>query len=181
MLIYFMRHGETNYNTRLLCNDDPSKDVHLTEQGIQQANIIAEKLKDKNIEKIFVSELPRTRETAEIVNQHHQAIIVVNSLINDIVTGFDSLPVADYQQSVSHDPLHAKPKGGESLLEYKQRVLEFIHWLENQSYDSVLVVAHEETLRVISAYFNRLADEEMPKLHFDNCEFLQFEVKQEKQ
>ena len=176
MQLYVMRHGQTNYNIEGLCNDDPSKDVHLTERGKQQAQIVAEKLKDKSFEKILVSELPRTRQTVEIINQHHHVNITVHRLINDIRSGFDSLPVADYQNAIAHDPLHCKLNNGESLLEHKQRIVEFITWLQTQNFASVLVVAHEESMRVFYAYYNQLDDDEMIKLAFDNCDYYQFSL-----
>ena len=37
MPLWFMRHGETNYNRLGLCNDNPQRDVHLTDTGIRQA------------------------------------------------------------------------------------------------------------------------------------------------
>ncbi len=68
-----MRHGKTNYNILRLCNDDPKREVHLTEKGSTQAEDAANKLKNVPIVRIIVSELPRTRQTAEIVNQYHPA------------------------------------------------------------------------------------------------------------
>jgi broad specificity phosphatase PhoE len=49
-------------------------------------------------------------------------------------------------------------------------------WLASQPWRPVLVVAHEETLRVASAYFNGLSDAEMLRQHFDNCQILEFNV-----
>ena len=174
MQVYFMRHGQTNYNVQSLCNDDPKKDVHLTHIGIEQAEIVANKLKDKNIQRIIVSELPRTRQTAKIINQYHHAPIEQRAEINDIYTGFDSKPVIDYQQAIAHDPLHAKIKNGESLMEHRQRILKFLDWLRLQPESSILVVAHEETMRVFHGYFHKLTMEDIIKLSFDNCAYLEF-------
>lgn len=174
MQVYFMRHGQTNYNRQNLCNDDPAKDVHLTELGKQQAQTVANKLKEHSIDKVIVSELPRTRQTAEIVNRHHHAPIEIHAAINDIRSGFDSRPVHEYQRAIAHDPLHARCNGGESLLAHKQRVLGFIHWLAKQPEQHVLVIAHEETLRVFRAYFENLSDEVMIGLSFDNCAYYQY-------
>ena len=76
-----------------------------------------------------------------------------------------------YFAAIAHDPLHARVNGGESLLDHKQRVLRFIHWLEAQPEENILVVAHEETLRVFVAYFEgNVPDEQLRELHIDNCE-----------
>jgi len=174
MKLYLTRHGQTNYNILGLCNDDPERDVHLTPLGIRQAEQAAAKLKEAPIERIIVSELPRTRQTAEIINRHHNVPIAVHPAINDIRSGFDGKPVIDYFQATAHDPLHASANGGESLLEHKQRVMGFIEWLKQQDDGSLLVIAHEETLRVFVAWFQQLPDEALRTLQFGNCEILEY-------
>ena len=176
MMVYCMRHGQTNYNLKRLCNDNPISDVHLTPAGRRQALEAAEGLGRVPLEKIIVSELPRTRETAEIVNRHHGVDIVTHPQINDIRSGFDGHPVRQYQRAIARDPLHARPDGGESLIDHKERVVSFIEWLRRQPYATVLVVAHEETLRVFYAHFLGLEDDQMLWLEFRNCEIISFEA-----
>ena len=96
MKLLFMRHGQTNYNVLGLCNDEPSQDVYLTELGKQQAYKVAEQIKDEKIDAIVVTELPRTRQTAEIINLDHHAPIITQPLLNDIRTGMDGQPVSEY-------------------------------------------------------------------------------------
>lgn len=171
-----MRHGQTTYNLLGLCNDDPRDDVHLTELGIRQTETAAETLKDAVLERILVSELPRTRQTAEIINRHRGVPITPHSGLNDIRSGFNNRPVADYFAATGHDRLHVRINGGESLLDYKARVPAFLDWLRHQPWQSTLVVAHEETLRVFAAHFRGLPDEALPGLAFGNCEILNFEL-----
>lgn len=172
MNLYVMRHGHTNYNELRLCNDDPNMDVHLTDMGKQQAQSTAEQLREVSLGRIIISPLPRTRQTAEIINQFHHVPIEVHPGIADIRTGFDSKPVDEYFAAIAHDPLNMRVNGGESLLDYKQRVLDFIHWLHQQPSENTLVVAHEDTLRVFIAYFERnVPDEALRDLHIDNCEY----------
>lgn len=118
-----MRHGRTNYNELGLCNDDPDADVHLNETGKQQAQAAAEQLRDVALERIIVSPLPRTRQTAEVVNRYHGLPIEVHPAIADIRSGFDGQTVAAYFAAIAHDPLNARANGGESLLDHKHRVL----------------------------------------------------------
>ncbi|MDH5444052.1 MAG: histidine phosphatase family protein [Gammaproteobacteria bacterium] len=176
MQIYVLRHGQTNYNLKALCNGDPKRDVHLTPEGIKQAEVAAEKLKNDSIDLILVSELPRTRQTAEIINRYHQVEIAARSDINDIRSGFEDRSVSEYQSAIARDRLNSKFNDGESLLEHKQRIQGFLGWLQNQNFASVLIVAHEETLRVVDAYFRQLDDETMIDLHFRNCEILRYSI-----
>ena len=67
MNIYCMRHGRTNYNDLGLCNDDPNQNIHLTATGIAQAQSAAVALRNVNFERILVSPLPRTKQTAKIM------------------------------------------------------------------------------------------------------------------
>lgn len=175
MDFYCMRHGRTNYNDLGLCNDDPSRDVYLTETGIAQAQSAAHELRDAAFERILVSPLPRTRQTAEIVNRYHAVPIEVHADLADIRSGFESQPVSDYFAAISHDPLRVRVNGGESLLDHKRRVLRFIDWLKTQPDEAVLVVAHEETLRVFVAYFEGgIADAQLRDIHVGNCEYRRY-------
>lgn len=167
-----MRHGRTNFNDLGLCNDDPSRDVHLTAIGKEQAQAAALALRNVAFERIVVSPLPRTRQTAEIVNHYHSVPIEVHHNLIDIRSGFDGKPVSDYFAAISDDPLRKRVNGGESLLDHKQRVLRFIDWLKSQRDKTLLVVAHEETMRVFVAYFEGgVRDEQLRDIHVGNCEY----------
>ena len=177
MNVYVMRHGRTNYNDLGLCNDDPNTDVHLNDLGKMQAQAAAERLRDVTLGRIFVSPLPRTRQTAEFINRYHDAPIDVHTDIADIRSGFDGKAVEDYFSAIAHDPLNARVNGGESLLDHKQRVLRFIRWLQRQPQETILVVAHEETLRVFVAYFEgNVPDERLRELHIGNCEYRRYRL-----
>lgn len=175
MTLFFMRHGQTNYNVPGLCNDDPRDDVHLTELGRQQAAQVAEQLRQIPLRGIYVSELPRTQQTAAIVNQYHKVPMVIDPALNDIRTGYNGRPVRDYEAAIAHDPWHARADHGESLLEHQQRVLEFIERLKLARERPLLVVAHEETMRVFATYFRRLDNATLLTLSFRNCELLEFD------
>jgi len=177
MNIHIIRHGQTNYNILRLCNDNPARDVYLTMAGIAQAEHAAKKLGDMNINLIFVSQLPRTRQTARILNAHHGVRIIECEELNDIKTGFDGKPVDDYFAAVGHDRFNIVPKGGESLSQFKHRTNAFIDVLLMEDYGDILIVAHEETMRVFAARFNHLSDQEMDSLSFGNCELLSFRIK----
>jgi len=176
MKIYCMRHGQSEYNILGLCNDDPAKNVRLTAAGRQQAEQAATVLKETPLERIFCSRLPRTRQTAEIVNRHHRLPIEAHPAIDDIRSGCDGKPAEEYFRAIAHDRLNTRVGDGETLLEHKRRVLGFVEWLRGLPYAAVLVVAHEETLRVLAGFARRLSDEEMIDLAFSNCEVWDFRL-----
>ena len=71
--------------------------------------------------------------------------------------------------------MRCRAGGGESLLDYKAQVLAFLDWLSRQPPMAALVVAHEETLRVIRARLDGLDDAAMQKPDFANCEVVGFD------
>ena len=175
MNLYVMRHAHTNYNELGLCNDDPDVDVHLDAIGKRQARTAAEQLRDVSFDRIIVSPLPRTRQTAEFINQYHNAPIEVHPDIIDIHSGFDGRSVSEYFSAIAHDPLNARANKGESLLDHKRRVLGFIDWLQRQQQENILVIAHEETLRVFIACFEgNIPDERLRDLTIGNCEYRRY-------
>jgi broad specificity phosphatase PhoE len=169
-----MRHGQTNYNLLGLCNDDPNDVVYLTQTGEQQAQQAAEQLARVSLAKIYVSELRRTHQTAEFVNRYHNAPVIVSHYLNDIKSGFNGKPVSEYFAATGHDRYHKTPPGGESVKEFQIRVLKFLDIIDTSVDENILVVTHEEALRVFYAYFNDLHHYDMMRLNFGNCEWRRF-------
>jgi broad specificity phosphatase PhoE len=169
MRLFCLRHGRTNYNDLGLCNGDPSKPVHLTNEGLRQAEAAASTLRGTPLACLFVSELPRTRETADIINRHHCVPIVVAPALNDIRSGCEGRPVTEYQAAIADDPVHARVGDGESLHAYRRRVDGFLDWLLDRPHAAVGLVVHEETMRVIHGRFMGLDDGALPALRFANC------------
>jgi broad specificity phosphatase PhoE len=156
-----MRHAESIYNVLGLCNADPAVAVPLTDKGRLQAEGTGNRLAKAKIDLIFVSELPRARETAEIVNRYHGAPLRSDGRLNDRRNGFEGRQVADYLAAVGHDPLHCRPEGGETYQELKSRVSAFLDELASQPAQAVLVVSHHEVLQIAYGHFAGYTDEQM--------------------
>jgi len=163
MKAYFVRHGQTNYNEKRLCNYDPTKDVHLTKLGKHQAKSVAEKLKDIKFDLVYISDLPRTRETAEIITKNQQVDFIVDPRISDRKSGLEGQPKSKYYDFVKPDPFNIKHEDGESFQEEKKRVFSFLDDLKALKANSVLVVGHNEPLKIVYGYFHNLSDEEIWK------------------
>lgn len=176
MHFFFVRHGETNYNVDKLLNDDPKQNVYLTPRGIEQSRTLADKLKDKKIEIIFVSELKRTAETATIINTSHHAPIRVDSRINDRKTGFEGKHVVEFYRAIETDIFNKKINGGESFQEEKIRIHSFLNEIKNMPQSSTLVVTHAEPLKIIAGYFNGLSDSELFAKRFENAEVFEVSI-----
>ena len=157
-------------------NDDPSIDVHLTKTGIAQAEAAAKTLASIPLSRIYVSELPRTRQTADIINRNRGIPTYTDARLNEIKTGFEGKLAVDYFVATGHDGYNFSPPGGESVKELQNRVTGFITELHNINEQPVLIIIHEETLKVFAAYFETLNADEMMALSYRNCEILKYSI-----
>jgi broad specificity phosphatase PhoE len=174
MRVRAVRHGESEYNLLRLCNDDPAQPVHLTANGRAQAAAAAERLSVEPVDAIYASPLPRARETAAIIGERVSCAVTVDDRLADIRSGCEGRPVPEYQAAIAHDPLRARPDGGESLLDHRGRVVGFLAWLRAQPHRDVVLVCHEETLRVLRSEAEDIAPADAVDLAFANREIYAF-------
>jgi broad specificity phosphatase PhoE len=178
MKIYFARHGQTNYNQQDLSNADPSIDVHLTALGIEQANELAESLKEITIECIFVSELKRTQQTAQIVNASRDVPVIVAPLLNDHHSGFEGRPAKLLMDAMdaAEDKWTARFNDGESVEDMKARVARFLEELKSQPYSEVLVITSGWIIHAAAAIIQNISNDEAWKLDVVQGSYLEMEI-----
>lgn len=177
MIILLTRHGRTNYNDLRLCNADPAVDVYLTGEGIKQAKALRSKLTKYNIQKVYVSDLPRTLETASYCVPSSDIPIIQDKRLSDIKTGFESRPVHEFMKYIEADPFTLKAPGGESFQDLKVRVHSFIDFLIQAGDESALIVTHMDPAKIIVGYFQQLTDSDIWNLDMPNCSLLEFPLK----
>ena len=176
MKIFFVRHGQTNYNVLGLDNSDPSINVHLTGLGKKQAKWVGDKLKNIKFDLVIISELPRTKETASIIMQDSKVEFKVESRINDRDTGFDGKKVTEFHKLLEPDLFNLKFNEGESFQEEKQRIFSFLKDLKKMNYENILIVTHCEVLKIINGYYNGLSDQEMWDTKINNCQVFEMNI-----
>ncbi len=179
MKITVVRHGQTNYNVAGLHNSDPSIDVHLTDMGVFEARRIAEQLKDEPFDAIFVSELPRTKQTAEYINECHKLPIQVDARLNDIDNGFEGQAVKEYHAERDASPdayTYRRHENAESPEDVLKRTESFIDDLKKSGYENVLIVTSKHNFR----HFRNIIDGRDPRVslreHIPNAEILVREI-----
>ncbi len=183
MKLIFLRHGQTNYNLKDLCNGRPNSKVRLTVLGKAQAKQAALLLKKEPVEAIFVSKLYRSSETARIVNIYHKVPVFSDKRLNDRSMGiFEDKPASFfYSWRDKHtNRWSCRPKGGESFEEMKKRFADFIQDLSKKDYKQVLIVSHLPILKVARGYFKALSNEKMDSLteaRVPNCHIIRFNLK----
>lgn len=85
MIVYMMRHGETEWNVKDLCQG--ITDVPMTEKGRKAARLTKEGLKDVHFDVAFCSPLSRAKETAEIILEGRDIELIVDQRIIEMNLG----------------------------------------------------------------------------------------------
>lgn len=163
--IIIVRHGETQYNVEHRLQG--WADIPLNEQGLKQAELVAERLSQISVTAIYSSDQQRAHVTAlSIGKKLALKPRKRRSLREDRMGIFEGWmwekEPDPYKQKLWQErslarqrgDLHWKVEGGESLLEHTNRVKRFIKRLEsNHPQDSVILVSHGGTInRIMEIY-----------------------------
>jgi len=181
MKLILLRHGETNYNVKGICNSQPNPKVRLTVSGRAQAAQAAEVLKTEKIEVIITSELFRTQQTARIINKFHSVPIKRDGRLNDRNTGFENKSVEFFYKwrAAQKNPWTATPKNGESYQALKKRLSAFLKDLKKEDYKVVLVVAHLPVLAAFKGIIEGISDDitgYWTDKQVPNCKIMKFNI-----
>ncbi len=156
---YFaVRHGEAENNVLNIVSNEPDFPHHLTEKGIEQAHLIAEKLKSKKIDALYSSPFVRTKETAEIIAKgigFPEDKIKYDERIQEFDFGdFDKKPFHDFleYEKSSMKTFDAKTPHGESYQDAKNRIGDFLYSIDSEHQNkNILIVSHGMLLEVMPA------------------------------
>lgn len=154
-MIYFVRHGETEYNVLNLMQGH--KDIPLNENGIHQAKIARDELKDLKIDEIYSSPLIRAYKTAEIINEYHNIPIKTDDRIKEFYAGrVEGTKISEWDEE-TREKFFANPEnyGAETWEQFYNRVVSFYKEIENAE-KNILVVAHNGVYRNIYRYINNI-------------------------
>lgn len=177
MKLYFARHGKMDATP-----DTPVSPVNgeidepLSELGIEQANSLAEQLKDISFNAIITSPLKRAHQTAEIVNKHHNLPIEVDAAWRERVTG-GYVNVEDWNNLFDYDK-NIERANVEPLNDFFERVYKAIEDLK-QKYDdkTILIVAHGGINMAIYMYANKIPlAGRLQGSPIGNCEYRIYEL-----
>ena len=170
-MIYFIRHGETEYNKE--ARFQGHLDVPLSKTDIAQANTALEHSKEYSFDKIYTSPLSRAKQTAEIINKHHNAPVIEDDRLKEIYMG--SLQ-GKFLKDLSDEEKHlafSNPEhfGGETHEEFCKRAISFFKEIENTT-ETILIVSHGGTYRALYKYLNNLNNLEFNLKPLPNAEIV---------
>ena len=146
MRLIFVRHGETIGNVDKITQGHLQGE--LTEKGVEQARKVAEKLKDEKIDKIVISDLKRTIDTAQPILQHHPAAEKsYDEKVRERNFGiYEGKKVGAWIEAAAlkgEDVVDFVPEKGESIRHFRERVKAYIDELEKTHAEkTVVIVSH---------------------------------------
>lgn len=148
------RHGETGHNRDGIIQGQ--LDTDLNEDGINQAQRLADRLQHEDVTAVYSSNLKRARRTAEIVAGPHDLGVTPIQELNERSYGtLEGKPAEARQQEIeaTGTPWHAwTPEEGEHLTDVAQRTIPAIEEIRERHPDeTVVVVAHGSVNKAILA------------------------------
>jgi len=177
MYIYFVRHGETEWNNSNRWQG--RSDIPLSEKGRKQAEITGTFLKEHvpSVAAIYSSDLKRAKETAEIIAVSYAETPVANPVLREADVGlWNGLEISEALKCYGNliekwrkDPWANIP-GTEPLGEVQRRAAGFIRYLSgNFQGKHVIVVSHALLIRTAICYAAGLPLENHYRLSLHNC------------
>jgi probable phosphoglycerate mutase len=181
--IYLVRHGQDEDNANGILNGH--RDMPLTEIGKEQANTLAQKIKETGIhfDKVYSSPLQRAYITAETITNK---LGLEKPEIRDLLIERDfgtmtGRVIKDAEQLCAPNTIKAEnityilcPEGAETfpqLIERGKEILKYIQ--EKHSNKNILLVSHGDIGKMIyAAYYHLAWKEVLTMFHFGNSEVL---------
>lgn len=183
--IFIVRHGQSTDNAQDILGGH--RDSELTETGREQARVVAEKLREHDIDVIYASPLKRAYETAEIIARSNG----FSQIIRDedlkeryfgVLTGKKVADIKNYSDNFIHSDgidYFLDAEGAEdfpSTYKRAQKVLSDIR--EKHPDKNVLIVTHGDIGKMIRAVYHGWSWEEGLKTpYFNNTEILELSKK----
>ena len=154
----------------------------LTKEGINQAELVANKLKDYDYDIIISSPLGRTMQTAEIINKYHGKIIQKDDRLME--RGYGNLEgefaqnanytiqeLWDYNKNIGEEKV-------EQVQTFFKRIYQVLDDLKSENrYKKVLLVSHSGVGIAMRTYFNGIPqNKDLLSLGIKNCETIRFDI-----
>jgi len=152
MKIYFIRHGETDWNTEIKLQG--RTDISLNENGRKVAKWTRDAMRDIMFDVAFTSPLKRARETAEIILEGRDIPILDEERIIEVAFGtYEGNKKSSWDDNMNnfflHTDLYVPTEGGETIEEVLKREKEFLDEIfANPKYQesTILISTHGAAL-----------------------------------
>jgi 2,3-bisphosphoglycerate-dependent phosphoglycerate mutase len=149
-LFLAVRHGQSLFNVDKVVNGDPALDRGLSEQGIEEAQVLAGQLASVPLDLVAVSPFPRALQTANIALAGRNVPHLVDDELGDVRIGeLEGTSLDAYRETPAHSNRKQRFPGGESLDEAALRYAGACERLLSRDERTILVVCHEIPVRYL--------------------------------
>lgn len=172
-MIYFIRHGETDYNKKHIMQG--WLDIPLNETGLTQAEEAKQICKNLQIDLIYSSPLLRAKQTAEKINEVHKLQIIFDDRLKEICFGSVQGECRDDWSEEKKQDVFSNPEkyGAETLQQLYDRVTNFFREIENID-KNILIVSHGGVYRAIYKYLNNIDGFDFELENLKNAKLIKF-------
>jgi broad specificity phosphatase PhoE len=172
--IYFVRHGQTEWNA--IARMQGQWNSNLNERGRGHADVNGQLLQTLDIEALFVSPLDRTRQTAEIINQYLKLEPTFDDRIMEWDCGdWSGEMYADIRvkwqkewQALEADRFSYRAPNGENYPDMFERSRPFLEELLSTEHQNIAVVSHGMIGKVMVAHLMGYDAAQTLAIHQDN-------------
>lgn len=185
MKLYFVRHGETEWNVRKKIQG--KTDIPLNENGICQARELADELQrdDIRVNHIYHSTQIRAEQTAGIIAEAlHARCVPLDGLAEmnlgiwegDNWRAIEQKNSPEYQNWKKDRRYVRTPGGGECYNDIVKRTLRAMEYIIKRENNDVIIVTHSAIIMALRCYIAGLPFEEMVrKFKTKNAEVVMIE------
>jgi len=179
--IFFIRHAETDMAGTFCGHSDPD----LNERGHSQVCALIDRLRGEDIGAVYTSDLRRAHTTARAISKSSAVNCIVRPALREINFGrWEGLAWNEIEQQddeyarrwiVEHPNL--TPPGGESILDFEQRVLNEVEFLSAQTKTyNIAIVTHAGVLRTVLCAFGGWSTKDAWKQTKSYCSVFRYTV-----
>lgn len=174
-MLYVIRHGEVDTNIKNQVNGWNEK--KLNNKGVIQAKEAMNNVEKLNIDVIFCSRLPRTKQTCYLINKNKIPVIYDERLKERNANSMTYASVKTLDNKIwydkSKDIIYKDTEGFKNII---FRVFRFLEEIKKDYKDkNVLLVTHGDICKAIYLYFNPNTLD-ISDYHQDNCEIVFYEL-----
>jgi len=185
-IIYLVRHGKTDFISKMLCGNLPG--IPLNEEGLNQVQKTAEYISTLPIKAIYSSPIQRALETAGIIGKATGLEVTSVDFLREIHFGdlqgtktsdLKSIPLWQHYETL---PADVTFPNGESVLEVRNRVADGLDWIAEQyaNNEEIVCVAHSDVLRLAISRALDLPLDNFHRLTIDPASISKIEITTER-
>lgn len=179
MKIYYVRHGETNWNLEKKMQGGEVENL-LNDTGIKQAEKTKKELETKKYDIIICSPMERAKQTAQIINNGKNIPMIIDERLRERKLGElnGNQVTAECEEKIWRYDLNTEIKYGENLQQFEKRILDFLKDIKEKYKDNtLLIVAHGGIAKIIKAYLDgNKKQNDLSNYKMENCEILEIEI-----